>query len=62
MNYIQAFGCFAVGFFFLWFTYRDKKRIKFGLTFEFIADLKGYIGSVIFIILGLLLLMGWFND
>jgi hypothetical protein len=61
MNYIYAIGCFIVGAFSFWLSYSDRKRIKPGITLEYVQQIKGYLGAIGFIILGILQLVGWFK-
>lgn len=57
MNYLYSILCFAIGFFALWFNYKDKKRINIGFNLEYIIHIRGYIGGAIFIIGGIMYLL-----
>ena len=53
-----GFACIAVGFFILWHRYKNPLRKDYDFTQ---ANVKGYMGGIGFIILGIGTLIGWFK-
>ncbi len=49
-----GFVCIAVGCFFIWNTYKHPVK-----TDNTEANMKGYIGGVILIVVGIMTLIGW---
>lgn len=56
MNFLYSFGCLLVGSVFLYICYKDGKKIKASFTTSYVVHIRGYIGSIAFIIMGLMLL------
>lgn len=53
-----GFACFAVGCFILWYVIKHPLRKDYDFTQ---ANVKGYMGGIGFIILGIGTLIGWFK-
>ena len=61
MDLLYGVGCLILGSFALWVTIKDNKEMKPKFTLEYINHLKGYFGAAIFIIVGVLKVLSYFN-
>lgn len=56
MNYVYSLGLIVLGLIVFYITYKDGKNKKPNLTVSYIMHLKGYIGGIGLILIGLMLL------
>lgn len=57
MKFIYSIGSIILGVFFIIITYKDGKGIKPSFTTSYIMHLRGYIGGICFILLGIYMLI-----
>ena len=57
MEYVYSIGLILLGIFLFFITYKDGKIKKATFTTDYIMHLKGYIGGIGAIILGILMLI-----
>jgi len=57
MKFVYSIGSIILGVFFLIVTYKDGKTTKPNLTTSYIMHLRGYVGGVGFILLGIFMLI-----
>ena len=57
MILVYSIGSIILGVFFLIVTYKDGKTTKPNLTTSYIMHLRGYVGGVGFILLGVVILV-----
>lgn len=57
MKFVYSIGSIVLGVFFLIVTYMDGKATKPNLTTSYIMHLRGYVGGIGFILLGIIMLI-----
>ena len=57
MSIVYALISFLIGFLTLYITYKDEKRRKPNWSVSYIMHLKGYVGGIAFVLIGLMLLL-----
>ncbi len=57
MQIVYALISFVVGFLTLFITYKDEKRCKPNWSVSYTMHLKGYVGGIAFVLIGLMLVL-----